>query len=205
MKQVRFPGFVVLACLAGAWACGPRGNVPGAPTHLEHPSASAAFFVAAVERLADSTTGRVRIDPRPLRADADLAAVSDEDLAADADEATRVRSAVLRSRNVTPTDAVADFRCTFSAGVGAPPGRESALADSVRQRRAQCRAREPYTTLIFGLPERVAEGSHPRDTWSLKAVAITVGGFRIWELYLQPQPDGSWRVTGLESRFVIWS
>ena len=99
---------------------------------------------------------------------------------------------------------MADFRCTFSTGVRVPPEREAALPDSIHERSRVCRAREPYTTLILGMPGQAPDGPHP-GAWHLEAVAMTVAGFQIWDLYLRAGADGAWQVTDARTRLNIQS
>ena len=128
-----------------------------------------------------------------------------DDLAPGASPVTQRQSDVLAARGWPSTDAVADFRCTFTGGVGPPPGREPSLPDSTLRRQDECRAREPYTTLILGLPQPAADARYGPGTWQVQAVAMSTGGFRIWDLYLRPEADGRWRVTAADARFTIWS
>jgi hypothetical protein len=203
MGRVRTAG--IAACwavvLSACSAAGQGAASPIAPWETAEPSA---LFAAAVDYLAERAQGRVLVDPRPVRRGADLAQVHDEDLAPDAAETERQRGAVLAARGIAATDAVADFRCTFSAGVRVPPEREAALPDSIRERSRACRAREPFTTLILGLPDQAPDGPHA-GAWHLEAVAMTVAGFQIWDLYLRASADGAWQVTDARTRLNIRS
>ncbi|HEX6911326.1 MAG TPA: hypothetical protein VF142_13060 [Longimicrobium sp.] len=160
--------------------------------------------MAALDYLVERAEARVLVDPRPLRRGADLAHVGDEDLAAGAEATTRQRAAVLAEREILVTDAVGDFRCTFRMGVRVPPEREQTLPDSIRQRSSACRAREPYTAIIVGLPAP-AQGDHPAGTWHVEAVAMTLSGFQIWDLYLRSSADGTMRVADGHTRLNIRS
>lgn len=192
-------GACVLLVLTG---CVARG---GASSSIPQPEAEpAGLFAAAVDHFAARVRGRLLVDPRPLRPGADLATVQDEDLAPDAAPTERQRAAVLAARGISATDAVADFRCTFSSGVRVPPEREAVLQDSIRQRSRACRAREPYTTLIVSL-SAPAGGENPAGAWHLEAVAMTVAGFQIWDLYLRAGADGAWQVTDARTRLNIQS
>lgn len=198
-------GWVRTAGIAACWvvllsACSATGQGAASRGATEPP----ALFTAALDYFAEQAQGRVLVDPRPLRRGADLAQVQDEDLALDAAETERQRAAVLAAREIAVTDAVADFRCTFSAGVRVPPEREAALPDSIRERSRVCRAREPYTALILGLPDQAPDGPHA-GAWHLEAVAMTVEGFQIWDLYLRAGADGSWQVADARTRLNIRS
>jgi hypothetical protein len=88
--------------------------------------------------------------------------------------------------------------------VGVPPERQAALPDSIRQRTRTCRARGSYTSLIFSLPKQALD-DQPAGTWQVEAVAMDLGGFKIWDLYLGPGEDGTWRVVHAVKRFGIYS
>lgn len=194
---------LVLAVL-GAAACTPAGvgSVPiAAQPTPEHPER---LFASAVAHLASDARDRLLVDPRPLRPGGDLHRLDEADILHDAAEAIRLRERVLKARGIATTDAAADRRCTFSRGVGVPPERAPTV-DSIADRLARCRAREPYTTLIFGLPvAAVAEPDAPA-TWHVEAVVVTPAGYQIWDLFLQPGAEGSWHVSRAEPRFRIWS
>lgn len=201
MRVVR----LALCAAALATACVEPETSPASPVALRQPGESSAFFAAALAHFAGSVEGRLLVDPRPLKPGADLARLQGEDLAPNAAATVQLRTAVLVARGITATDAVADFRCTFSSGVGVPPECEATLPDSIRQRTRECRARAPYTTLIFGLPQPATDARYGAGTWRLEALMMTAGGFRIWDLHLQPGADGLWRVAGADARFTIWS
>jgi hypothetical protein len=180
--------------MAGRASAGPAGD----------PRVSPALFAAALDHLARDARGRLLVDPRPLRPDADLGGVDPGDLMGGAEDVTRVRAEVLASRGLASTDATLDQRCTFSEGAGLPPGREALLADSIRQRAAECRAREPYTTLIFTLPRAATGNGYPPGTWRVRAVRMSRAGFQIWDVYLRAvHPD--WEVVAAEQAFSISS
>lgn len=112
---------------------------------------------------------------------------------------------MLAERGIRPTDAIVDQRCTFSGGVGLPPGREALLPDSIRRQAAECDAREAYTTFILTIPERALAEEYPPGTWSIRVHAMDKGEFSIWDLYLHDVESGQWKVFAAERRFVIWS
>lgn len=196
---------MLLVCLLATAGCLEPGAAATSPAVLQAPAAPPALFAAAVEHLAGEAEGRLLVDPRPLRPGADLAGVEADDLASEAAGIAQRQANVLTARGWGQTDAVADFRCTFTGGVGPPPSRLASLPDSIVRRQRECDAREPYTTLIFGLPRPVADERFGPGTWQLEAVAMTTGGFRIWDLYLRPDADGRWRVSRADARFTIWS
>lgn len=195
--------------IAGCWtllltACSAAGQGTAPLVAPGEPARPVELFSAALEHLVGHAEGRVLVDPRPLRHGADLAGVQAEDLAADAGAAERQRAAVLAERGMAATDAVADFQCTFSTGVRVPAEREQTLPDSIRQRSSACRAREPYTSIIISLPAP-ASGDHPAGTWHLEAVAMTLAGFQVWDLYLRRPADGEWQVADARTRLNIRS
>lgn len=185
-------------------ACSAAGLGAASAGEPREPADSPELFGAALDYLAERAKGRVLVDPRPLRRGADLANVQEEDLAPGAETTERQRAAVLAERGIAATDAVADFRCTFSVGVRVPPEHEAALPDSIRQRSSACRAREPYTAIIVSLPAPET-GDHPAGTWHLEAVAMTVEGFQIWDLYLRAAAGGAWQVADARTRLNIRS
>jgi hypothetical protein len=116
-----------------------------------------------------------------------------------------MRSEVVARRGMASADAAADQRCTFSEGVGLPPGREAMLPDSVRQRSAECRARPAYTTFVLSSPERVEGNGYPPGTWRISVHAMQKSGFAVWDLYLRPNPTSGWEVFASERRFGMSS
>lgn len=194
--------FRAAAALAGVWGtvavCVPA-------VAQDDPGESAVLFAAAIDRLARDARGRLLVDPRPLRADADLRGIQDEDFARGAEAVARMRARALADRGITTTDAVLDQRCTFTEGIGPLPGRESRLADSIRTRTAACLAREPYTTLVLGLPRPVEGAGYPAGTWRVSARVMDRSGFVIWDLYLRAGPPSGWTVIAAERRFGIQS
>lgn len=138
-----------------------------------------------------------------MRPEADLAGIDDADLAVGVDEITRMRREVLAAHRFTPTDATVDQRCTFSHGVRSPyPDR---LPDSVRIASEACAAREPYTTFILSLPERVEEEGSPAGTWRVRVHAMYQAGFELWDLDLRRAGDGWWEIVSAERTFRIQS
>ncbi len=168
------------------------------------PDDSAALFAAAVEHLGAQARGRLLIDPKPLRPGADLDRLGEDDVVRDS-ATVRARASVLKARGIAATDAVADRRCTFSTGAGLPPERYALLPDSVRRRTEACRARAPYTTLIFGFAREVSDAGAAAGRRQMEAVLLTNGGYQIWDLAFERGENGRWRVSAAETRFTIWS
>lgn len=159
----------------------------------------AEVFAAAVEHLAAEARWPLHVDPRPLRPGADLRGLAADDLAGSA-TATLERAAVLARMGVPSTDAVADERCTFTAGA-ISEDRLRALPDSVQRRFEECRRRPPYASAAVGVPLPGAEPS----AWRVDARVATRGGFRVWELDVRRAVDGRWRVVEARERSAVWS
>jgi hypothetical protein len=190
---MKLPALIVLAaCMETA-----------GPAAVGRPDESPAFFSAALDYLARDARGQMRVDPRPLRVQADLRRIDRDDLEPEAEAVIRVRSDVLARRGIAAADAVADQRCTFSEGVGAPPGR--VVPDSVRRQAAECAARAAYTTFVLSSPERSEGNGYPPGTWRVTVHAMQKSGFAVWDLYLRPTADAGWEVFASERRFGMSS
>lgn len=187
---------IVLLCL-------PSCMETAGPAAAGQPDSSPSFFSTTLDHLARDARGQMRVDPRPLRVQADLRSIEDEDFDAGAAAAIRVRSDVLARRGIVAADAVADQRCTFSEGVGAPPGR--VVPDSIRRQAAECAARAAYTTFVLSSPERSEGNGYPPGTWRVTVHAMQKSGFAVWDLYLRPTADAGWEVFASERRFGMSS
>ena len=190
---------LALTLLASLPSCGETA----APSMAGVPVESPAFFSAVLDHLARDARGQMRVDPRPLRPQADLRSIEVEDLDAGAVDIIRLRSDVLSRRGIAPADAAADQRCTFSEGIGALPGR--VLSDSVRRLTAMCAARPSFTTFVLGTPERSADDEHPPGTWRVSVHVMQKSGFAVWDLYLHPRANAGWEVLAAERRFGMSS
>lgn len=181
----------------------PSCRETAAPSTAGVPAESPAFFSAALDHLAHNARGQMRVDPRPLRPQADLRSIEEEDLDTGAAEIIRLRSNVLSRRGIASTDAAADQRCTFSEGLEPPPGR--VLSDSVRRLAAACSAEPSYTTFILGTPEHIVDSAYPPGTWRVSVHAMQKSGFAVWDLYLRPNANSGWEVFTSERRFGMSS
>lgn len=197
--MTRLATMVLLLSQSAMGACMEMGAA--SPSAAEDPVESPAFFSVVLDYLARDARGRVLVDPRPLRTGADLRTIEDEDLDPDAAAVTRLRSEALAARGVRTTNATVDQRCTFSEGVGLPPGRQRVVPDSVRRQIAECRAREAYTTFILGLPEPDEGNGYPPGTWRVRVHEMERAGFQVRDLYLRATAHSGWEVFAVERRF----
>jgi hypothetical protein len=173
-------------------------------------------MAAAVAFLANTSEAPVRVDPRPLRAESRLHSVVEEDLVATDTATVRLRTAVLQALDIPLTDATADSRCVFAAGLRGPgPGERggsdpiweqirAAEPDSVRSRREACRARDPYTSLVFGPPQAATHPEHPQ-WWRIRAMRMMLHGWEIVDLFLEWSADGEWKVVHTQVRVGAFS
>jgi hypothetical protein len=186
---------------------------PAAPRAQVAPAESAEFFMAAVGHFAERSAHPVRVDPRPLKAEALLHSVVEGDLLATDSETIRLRTAALTSRGIPRADAPADWRCVFATGLRPSPGQGSdpiweqiraAEPDSLRQHRAACRAGGEYESLAFGLPQAGTQPEHPRR-WRIRAIRMLLYGWEVVDLFLETNAQGRWEVVAEQTRVGAFS
>lgn len=200
-----------VAFVAAPGAC-TEGSV-SAPHAQVTPSESAEFFITAVTYLAARAPAPVRVDPRPLKAEAMLHSVSEADLVLRDSATIRLRTAALAARGISRADAAADWKCVFATGLRPPPGRgndpiweqiRAAEPDSVRRRREACRQNGEYVSLAFGPPQAGTQPEHPRR-WRLRTMRMMLHGWEVIDLFLEPNAQGRWEVVHVQERVGAFS
>lgn len=187
-----------------------------APHAQTPPGESEPFIAAAVAFLANTSEAPVRVDPRPLRAEAKLHSVGEADLLSTDSTTIRLRTGVLLALHIPLTDATADWRCVFAAGLRGPgPGERggsdpiweqirAAEPDSLRSRREACLRRDPYTSLVLGPPQGATRPEHPQ-WWRIRAMRMMLHGWEIVDLFLERSADGEWKVVHKQERVGAFS
>ena len=178
----------------------PGGLLPAAVTPEESP----ALFEAAIRHFAARTDERLRVDPRPLRPEARLHQVLERDLLPDRPEIVRMRNAVIEAGRWGVADAVADSKCMFVDGLPPPrpPGWQP--PDSVRLFQEQCRRNRGTESLVFGLPQAENDPGHP-NRWRMSAMRMLLFGYEGFDLVLERDAFGEWRVVEVRERTGVFS
>lgn len=190
-------GLAAATCLA---ACSEsRRASPVSVSAYTEPRQSRGLLITALDHFAPGVEGRLLVDPRPLRSDADLADVTAAEIAVEDAATAELRTAIVRERGIGLTDAADDQRCAFARGLQMPDYIARTLPDSVNRRHEECLRRGIYTSLIFGLPEPAEERAP--GVWRLKAVRLTTWYYSTWDLYLRPAGDGDWVI--VEAKRII--
>lgn len=201
-----------MALLLGS--CSETG-LPG-PHAQETPGESQAFFAAAVSYSARRSETPVRVDPRPVRAEAQLHAITESDIVTTDSATIRLRMAALAAEGIPLADAVQDWRCVFAEGMrGPPPGEKggndpiweqirAGEPDSVRAQREACRRDGRYTSLVFGPPQPGTDPEHPR-WWRIRAMRMMLHGWEVVDLFLERTADGAWEVVRMQERVGSFS
>lgn len=209
--SVTWPLLAGVALALAHAACG-EGTV-SAPRAQVTPAESADFFAAAVTYLVDRSPAPVRVDPRPLKAEARLHSVTEADLVLGDSATIRLRTATLIARGIRRADATADWKCVFATGLRPPPGRgndpiweqiRAAEPDSVRRNREACRKNGEYVSLAFGPPQTGTQPEHPRR-WRLRAMRMMLHGWEVIDLFLEPNAQGQWEVVHVQERVGAFS
>lgn len=181
--------------LAGALLHGSTYAVGAQPGRGE----PAGLVTAARDYFAAASAGPVSFDPRPIRAGSDVVVgVDADDLESDSAALSR-RVHALSAAGVKLSDILVDKRCTYSAGVAAPPA--SASAEAVRQQN-ECLARGPFATFVLASAS-LDEGSTRMPP--VRAVVYTEAGFQVVDLTFARRADGSWCVEQANQVFSIAS
>lgn len=177
---------------------------PGAAGAQAVPQQSRGLFAAALDHFASGADGRLLVDPRPLRPDADLAEIAAADIATEDVATAGLRAGIARERGLGLTDAADDQRCAFARGLTVPDSIMRRMeADSITRERQECLARGQFTSVIFGLP--VPAGAQQPGVWRLKAVRMNTWHYGIWDLYLRPAEGGDWVIVEAKQAFGIAS
>lgn len=172
-------------------------RLPGGPQAALEPGLSPDFFAAAVSYFDGRTALPILVDPRPLRPEARLRSVSENDLLTAEAETIRMRERVVESAGWRTTDAPADWRCVFAQAL--PPALPATVPDSLRRHRDACIQRGQYESLIFGLPQSGTDPDHP-GRWRIRSVRMLLYGYEIIDLFLERRERGDWEV--VESRVL---
>lgn len=162
-------------------------------------SDEAGVFRALVAHYQETVQTPLRIDPRPVRYDANLNGIDADDFVAAPVDRSGPLNAVLRERGVEAADAIRDWRCVFTVGPPTFPG------DTLRHKdRPEC-GRRAYISVVLSVPEKmpgtVARGGLVR----VRALTMTLSSYAIWNFELSPDGSGGWKVEGVHRAFVIWS
>lgn len=177
-------------------------RLPAGPQAALVPSRSPDFFAAAVRYFDGRTEVPILVDPRPLRPELRLDSVGQNDLMTWESETIRMRTRVVESGGWQIADAPRDWRCVLSQGVPPPVPRPE--PDSLRLRYAPCRARGPYESLVFGLPQSGTDPDHP-DRWRIRTMRMVPYGYEVVDLFLEKSPHGEWTVVEDRVRSGVFS
>lgn len=174
------------------------GCIPGGGGRSVAPGEERALYTVLLDHFQDSARGPLRVDPRPLRPDADLTGVESGDLLAGAETRAGMVASLLRDRGIAEGDAVRDMDCVFSAGVALPPGSPGAAEGAAR--REAC-GRRDYTTLAFSEPIPAGPDAPVR----VRVVRLTLSSISAWEVDLLYGAGAGWRIARVERVFGITS
>lgn len=194
--------WLVMGVLFGSMAGGCAERSPAGPPAALAPQLSPDLFAAAVRWLDDRTQAPVIVDPRPLRPEAALDSVAESDLLAGETETVRMRTRVVESGGWGIADAPRDWRCVWSQVLPPPVPRPE--PDSLRLRYAACRARAPYESLVFGLPQAGTDPNHPHR-WRMRTLRMLANGYEVVDLFLERRPGGDWAVAEARVRSGVFS
>ena len=169
------------------------------------PEESPTFFAAAVGYFVARSEVPVRVDPRPLRPEAQLYSVTERDLLPGTPEIVRMRTTVLEQSRWGVADAVADWKCVFAEGYprARPPG-GSEPSDSLRVRHEGCRRNGRFQSLILGLPQAGTDPDHPQR-WRIRTMRMFLHGFEGVDLFLEQRASGEWEVVDVRDRTGAFS
>jgi hypothetical protein len=202
---------VAAALMISAGAC--SEVTPANPSAQLSPTHSPDLFIAAVTYFAARSEAPVRVDPRPLKAEAMLHSVTEQDLLLTDSATIRLRTAALAAHGIPAADAIADWGCVFATGVRPPPGQghdpiweqmRAAEPDSLRRHREACRATGEYVSLAFGPPQAGTQAEHPRR-WRIRAMRMLLYGWEVVDLFLEPNARGQWEVVDVQERVGAFS
>ena len=165
------------------------------------PAASdeAGVFRALVAHYQETVQTPLRIDPRPVRYDANLNGIEADDFVAAPGDRSGTLNAVLRERGVEAADAIRDWRCVFTIGPPAVPGDTLCHKD-----RPECGTRA-YTSVVFSVPEKMPRAVERGGLIRVRALTMTLSSYAIWNIELSRDASGVWKVERAQREFVIWS
>lgn len=200
-RPMRGASFAVpLLAVTMAAACSER--LPAGPQAGVEPRLSPDFFSAAVGYFASRTAVPVRVDPRPLRPEARLSWVRQDDLLEGQMEVIRMRTRVVESAGWRMADATEDWVCVLSQGPAPPVPRQE--PDSIRQWRARCAESGDYQSFVFGLPQSGTDPDHP-EWWRIRTMQMLPYGYQVVDLFLERRPNGTWIVVDARVRDGIFT
>ena len=146
-------------------------------------SADAAVFEAVVVEIARSVQGVFLVDPRQLRAGADLTSVEP----AEVGPVSADRERGLQKMGIQATAFLSDQRCLFAHGLPPAPGHEI-LSEEERSVRQDCRARVPFTSAIVGQVQRNG------DEVTVAVAQMTTSSYTAREYALRRCGPDAWRI-----------
>ena len=150
---VRALGFVAITSLSALVLAGFAPAPPFAADDAPDPP----LFAAAIAHFRTGAIGELRVDPRPLRPGADLAALDVEDLAPADESVTRGRAEVLQRLALPSSDVFAEKRS---------------------------QARAPFTVLVVSTPALV-DVVNGVATWRIRVARVTSFSYEVRELWLR--------------------
>lgn len=162
------------------------------------PLGERSLYAALLDHFQESASGPLRVDPRPLRGDADLTSVEEGDLLAGAEERAGTVASLLRERGISVGDAVREMDCVFSVGVPLPPGSPGEAEAAAR--REAC-GRRAYTTVAFSEP--IPAG--PDAPIRVRVVRLTLSSISAWDVDLTYDRRVGWRIARVERVFRVTS
>ena len=202
------PRGLLTAAVVGMSSAACTEGAPSAPRAQVAPAQSADFFIAAVAYFNAGSDAPLRVDPRPLKAEARLHSVSESDILLTDSTTIRLRATALAAQGIPSADAAADWRCVFATGLRPPPGQgndpiweqmRAAEPDSLRKHREACRSNGEYVSLAFGPPQPGTQPDHP-GRWRFRSMRMVLHGWVVVDLFLEPNPRGQWEVVDVEVR-----
>jgi len=195
-------GLARVAALVPLLVSGCSERLPAGPAASVSPQLSPDFFAAAVRYFDSQMEAPVVVDPRPLRPEARLSSVTENDLFPSESEVIRMRTRVVESGGWRLTDAPRDWRCVWSQGLRRPLSRPD--PDSVRLHKEDCLSRAPYQSLVFGLPQPGTDPEHP-ERWRIRTMQMLTYGYQVVDLFLEAGPSGGWSVVEERVRSGVFS
>lgn len=170
-------------------------------------------LLVAVVRAVGSTVGNaeLRVDPRPLRADPSLNQATPETLAPVASSLVAAREALLALAGFHTADALRDRECAFSRGTPPPPpppGTPAPVPSSTT--RPECANRNPFRTIILGLPRPggvdyppgqiiARKPLSPTHLWTTRVIEYLPHGYWISDVVARRKPGGDWQILNVEA------
>lgn len=188
-RTVGYSARTALWVVAAAW-----GVAGCALTEARHayavPAASheTGVYRAIVVHFQQAAKTPLRINPRPVRYDANLTGIEADDFAAARVERTSPLNAVLLERGVEASDATRDWRCVFT--IGPPAFSGDSLVDAYRP---EC-GRLAYTSAVLSVPESLPDSLERSGVVRVRAMTMTLSSYAIWNFELSSDGSGVWKI-----------